>query len=181
MAEATLTDVVVVGGGGTGLAAASEVARLGRKVILLEKNPQTGGSTSWSVGSITATNTPHQKKAGIKDSADEHFEDLALHAGALAPRDNLALRRILVDHTTEMLDWLMSLGVVFVGPMPEPPHRYNRMHNVVPNSKSFAYHLTKHCRALGVDIRLQHRDAAPDHGERPRRGRRSAPARWHDA
>jgi hypothetical protein len=65
----------------------------------------------------------------------------------LAPRDNLALRRILVDHTTEMLDWLMSLGVVFVGPMPEPPHRYNRMHNVVPNSKSFAYHLTKHCRA----------------------------------
>jgi len=154
LAEATLTDVVVVGGGGTGLAAASEVARLGRKVILLEKNPQTGGSTSWSVGSVTATNTPHQKKAGIKDSADEHFEDLALHAGALAPRDNLALRRILVDHTTEMLDWLMSLGVVFVGPMPEPPHRYNRMHNVVPNSKSFAYHLTKYCRKLGVDIRL---------------------------
>lgn len=154
MAQATLTDVVVVGGGGTGLAAASEVARLGRKVILLEKNPHTGGSTSWSVGSITATNTPHQKKAGIQDSADEHFEDMALHAGALAPRDNLALRRILVDHTTEMLDWLMSLGVVFVGPMPEPPHRYNRMHNVVPNSKSFAYHLTKHCRELGVDIRL---------------------------
>jgi succinate dehydrogenase/fumarate reductase flavoprotein subunit len=53
-----------------------------------------------------------------------------------------------------MLDWLMSLGVVFVGPMPEPPHRYNRMHNVVPNSRSFAYHLTKHCRRLGVDIRL---------------------------
>ena len=81
MAGVTQTDVLVVGGGGTGLAAASEVARLGRKVILLEKNPQTGGSTSWSVGSITATNTPHQKKAGIKDSADEHFEDLALHAG----------------------------------------------------------------------------------------------------
>ena len=154
MAEITHSDVIVVGGGGTGLAAASEVARLGRKVILLEKNPQTGGSTSWSVGSLTAINTPHQKKAGIRDSADEHFEDLALHAGALAPRDNLALRRILVDNTTEMLNWLMSLGVVFVGPMPEPPHRYNRMHNVVPNSKSFAYHLTKHCRALGVDIRV---------------------------
>jgi succinate dehydrogenase/fumarate reductase flavoprotein subunit len=154
LAEATHTDVIVVGGGGSGLAAASEVARLNRRVILLEKNPHTGGSTSWSVGSITATNTPHQKKAGIEDSADAHFEDLALHAGALAPRDNLQLRRILVDHTTEMLDWLMSLGVVFVGPMPEPPHRCNRMHNVVPNSKSFAYHLTRHCRSLGVDIRL---------------------------
>jgi succinate dehydrogenase/fumarate reductase flavoprotein subunit len=147
-------DVIVVGGGGSGLAAASEAARLGRSVILLEKNAHTGGTTSWSVGSVTATNTPHQQRAGIKDSPEAHFEDLAAHAGALAPRDNLALRRILVDNTTDMLEWLMRLGVVFVGPMPEPPHRYPRMHNVVPNSKSFAYHLTRHCNDLGVDIRL---------------------------
>lgn len=146
-------DVVVVGGGGAGLAAASEAARSGASVILLEKNPHTGGTTSWSVGSVTAINTPHQRRAGIRDSADEHFEDLGLHAGALAPRDNLALRRVLVDNTTEMLDWLMQLGVVFVGPMPEPPHRYPRMHNVVPNSRSFAYHLTRHCRRIGVDLR----------------------------
>ncbi|MGQ0522101.1 MAG: FAD-dependent oxidoreductase [Betaproteobacteria bacterium] len=147
-------DVVVVGGGGAGLAAASEVARLGRSVVLLEKNPETGGSTSWSVGSISATNTPHQRRAGIRDTPDEHFEDMARHTGALAARDNLALRRILVDHTNDMFEWLMRLGVVFVGPMPEPPHRYNRMHNVVPNSRSFAYHLTRHCQRLGVDIRL---------------------------
>jgi succinate dehydrogenase/fumarate reductase flavoprotein subunit len=146
-------DVVVVGGGGAGLAAASEAARLGRTVVVLEKNPEPGGSTSWSVGSISATNTPHQRRIGIKDTPDEHFEDMAKHAGALAPRDNPALRRILVDHTNEMLEWLMRLGVVFVGPMPEPPHRYHRMHNVVPNSRSFAYHLTRYCRRLGVDIR----------------------------
>jgi succinate dehydrogenase/fumarate reductase flavoprotein subunit len=150
-------DVIVVGGGGAGLAAAAEAARLGRTVILLEKNPQTGGTTSWSVGSITATNTPHQQRAGIKDSPHAHFEDLAVHAGDLAPRDNLALRRLLVENTTDMLEWLMKLGVVFVGPMPEPPHRYPRMHNVVPNSKSFAYHLTRHCRELGVDIRVNTR------------------------
>ena len=146
-------DVVVVGGGGAGLAAASEAARLGRTVVLLEKNPEPGGSTSWSVGSISATNTPHQRRAGIKDTPDEHFQDMAKHAGSLAPRDNPALRRILVDHTNEMLEWLMRLGVVFVGPMPEPPHRYNRMHNVVPNSRSFAYHLARYCRRLGVHIR----------------------------
>lgn len=51
--------------------AASEAARLGFRVILLEKNP---------------------------------------HADPLAPRDNLALRRLLVDDTTGMLTWLMSLG-----------------------------------------------------------------------
>ncbi|MGQ0751601.1 MAG: FAD-dependent oxidoreductase, partial [Betaproteobacteria bacterium] len=125
-------DVVVVGAGGAGLAAASEAARLGRTVVLLEKNPEPGGSTSWSVGSISATNTPHQRRAGIRDTPDEHYEDMAKHAGALAARDNPALRRILVDRTNEMLEWLMQLGIVFVGPMPEPPHRYNRMHNVVP-------------------------------------------------
>ena len=100
----TTADVIVVGGGGSGLAAASEAARLGRSVILLEKNAHTGGTTSWSVGSVTATNTPHQKRAGIQDSPEAHFEDLALHAGPLAPRDNLALRRILVDNTTDMLE-----------------------------------------------------------------------------
>jgi succinate dehydrogenase/fumarate reductase flavoprotein subunit len=147
-------DVVVVGGGGAGLAAASEAARLGRSVVLLEKNPQPGGSTSWSVGSITATNTPHQRRAGIRDTPQEHFEDLGRFAGDLAPRDNLALRRILVDHTNEILDWLMAHGVVFVGPVPEPPHRYPRMHNVVPNSRSFAWHLERYCRRLGVDLRV---------------------------
>ena len=148
-------DVIVVGGGGAGLAAASEAAKLGRQVILLEKNPQTGGSTSWSVGSFTATNTEIQRRVGIiGDNADAHFEDLGLHNGIFAPRDNLALRRILVDGSTETLEWLMSLGVVFVGPMPDPPHRVARMHNVVPNSKSLAYHLTRYCRQLGVDIRL---------------------------
>ena len=154
MSGETIADVLVIGGGGAGLAAALEAAQLGRKVILLEKNPETGGSTSWSVGSVTATCTPHQRRAGIADSADAHFEDLGKHAGALAPRDNLRLRRILADNTTEMLDWLMSLGVVFVGPEEEPPHRVARMHNVVPNSRSFAYHLTRHCRRAGVDIRL---------------------------
>lgn len=155
MTAVSEADVIVVGGGGSGLAAAAEAARLGRSVILLEKNARTGGTTSWSVGSVTATNTPHQKRAGIQDSPEAHFEDLALHAGALAPRDNLALRRILVDNTTDMLEWLMRLGVVFVGPMPEPPHRFPRMHNVVPNSRSFAYHLTRHCMLLGVDIRVE--------------------------
>jgi succinate dehydrogenase/fumarate reductase flavoprotein subunit len=146
------TEVVVVGGGGAGLAAASEAARLGRRVVLLEKNPRLGGSTVWSVGSVTAINTPHQRRAGIRDTPDEHFEDLARHAGPLAPRDNMALRRLLVDNTTDMMAWLMELGVAFIGPMPEPPHRYPRMHNVLPNAGAFVYWLARRCRALGVRI-----------------------------
>jgi len=151
--EAT-ADVIVVGGGGAGLAAAAEAARLGRKTILFEKNPSLGGSTAWSVGSISASNTPHQLAQGILDTPDEHFEDLEALAGGNANRDNRALRRILVDHSNEMLNWLMSIGLVFVGPNIEPPHRQPRMHNVLPNSKAFPDRLGRHCRELGVDICL---------------------------
>jgi len=148
----TTWDVIVVGAGGAGLSAAAEAAALGRKVLLLEKNRAPGGATSWAVGTMTATSTSLQKRAGIADSRDWHFEDLAKHNGALDPRDNLGLRRILVDQSTEALDWLTSLGVVFVGPMPEPPHRVARMHNIVPSAKGFAYCLVRHCRKLGVEI-----------------------------
>ena len=50
------TDVIVVGGGGAALAASS-ARSAGAEAILLEKNPQLGGSTAWSVGSVTATQT----------------------------------------------------------------------------------------------------------------------------
>ena len=51
---------VVVGGGGSGLAAAIEARAAGRSVVLLEKNRKLGGSTAWSIGSISASGTPHQ-------------------------------------------------------------------------------------------------------------------------
>ena len=150
-------DVVVVGGGGAGLAAAAEAARLGRRVVLLEKNSKLGGSTAWSVGSMSITNSPHQLKRGIRDTPQEHFEDLGLLAGHYAPRDNLQLRRILTDNTNDMFGWLHGLGLEFAGPMIELPHRYPRMHLVLPNSRAFPRYLGRHCARLGVDIRLDTR------------------------
>ena len=149
-------DVVVIGGGGAALAAASAARTAGAEVILLEKNPQLGGSTAWSVGSVTATQTPHQKRAGIVDNPQDHLEDLKLFSAALnlAHRDNFELGRVLCEHTPAMFEWLLSTGLEFVGPFPEPPHRRPRMHNVLPNSRAFPYLLGRHCRAQGVDIRL---------------------------
>ena len=146
-------DVVVVGGGGAGLAAAIEASNEGATVALLEKNPILGGSTGWSVGSFSAAGTEFQHQAGyFEDSPDLHFEDLAKFAGDLVQRDNLTLRRILVNESPDTLRWLMAHGVVFMGPALEPPHRFPRMHNVVPGSKSFLYHLSRQCRKLGVQI-----------------------------
>ncbi len=148
-------DIVVVGGGGTGLAAAIEAAGAGRKVILLEKEPKLGGTTGRSVGSITASGTRLQKSAGVVDDAQAHFEDMPLFAPHLANRDNLELRRLLVDNVPDVVAWLERLGVVFFGPMPEPPHRVPRMHNILPSSKSYIHYLEKEARRLGVEIVLQ--------------------------
>ncbi|MCC6531639.1 MAG: FAD-dependent oxidoreductase [Burkholderiales bacterium] len=153
----THVDVIVIGGGGAGLAAASTAAELGRRVVLLEKEPQLGGSTAWSVGSVSATCTPHQIRQGIKDYPEHHHEDLKLFAGAQAERDNFELARVLTRHSPEMFRWLLSAGLEFVGPFPEPPHRRARMHNVLPNSRAFPFHLGRLCRKHGVQIELRTR------------------------
>ena len=151
------TDVIVVGGGGSGLAAAIEAASLERRVVLVEKNPKLGGSTAWSVGSISASNTPHQLKQGILDSPDDHFADMGLFCAKVNLPDNLVLRRVLIDNVSDTFRWLLSIGVVFHGPLMQPPHRKPRMHNVLPNSRAYIFHLGRRARKLGVDIRLDTR------------------------
>ena len=147
-------DVVVVGGGGSGLAAAIEARATGASVVLLEKNEKLGGSTAWSIGSISATGTPHQRRSGIDDNAADHWADMPGFAGELAARDNDALRRVLCDEIPATFRWLLDSGISFMGPMPEPPHRKPRMHNVLPNSRSYIYHLERRARRAGVDIRV---------------------------
>ena len=147
-------DVVVVGGGGSGLAAAIEARAAGASVVLLEKNETLGGSTAWSIGSISATGTPHQRRSGIDDNPVDHWADMPGFAGELAARDNDALRRILCEEVPATFQWLIDSGISFMGPMPEPPHRKPRMHNVLPNSRAYIYHLERRARRAGVDIRV---------------------------
>lgn len=146
-------DIVVVGGGGTGLMAAWAAASEGRSVLLLEKGERLGGTTGMSVGTVTATATRLQRSAGIEDNADDHFEDMAKFAGPLVNRDNLELRRLLVDNSRETVEILTDMGVVFVGPLPEPPHRLPRMHAIIPHSRGFIRQLEKACRQKNVEIR----------------------------
>jgi succinate dehydrogenase/fumarate reductase flavoprotein subunit len=146
-------DVVIIGGGGSGLAAAVSAAEAGGRVLLLEKAAKLGGTTSLSVGSVTASCTRLQRKAGIVDHPDEHFEDMPKFAADLADRDNTELRRILVDQVPDTVEWLLAKGVRFIGPMPEAPHRKPRMHNVLPNSRAYIFYLERACRKLGVEIR----------------------------
>jgi succinate dehydrogenase/fumarate reductase flavoprotein subunit len=148
------SDLAVVGGGGAGLAAAVEAARRGLKVVVLEKTNKLGGTTALSVGSIMAAGTPAQQRAGVKDSPQAHAEDLDRIRQALGVDDDPELRRVLTENVADTIAFLQSLGLNFLGPLPQPPHTAPRLHQVMPTSPAYIFQLGRHCRRLGVELRL---------------------------
>lgn len=151
-------DVLVVGAGGAGLAAALEAAAMGARVLVLEKGATPGGSTGLAIGSIAAACTRRQRAAGIADSLEAHLEDALrfAEAGGVDPgaiADNLLRFAALVRGAGAAVDWLEDLGVRFSGPHPEPPHRVYRMHNVVPHTRAMVEVLVQAAVARGVALR----------------------------
>ncbi len=63
-------DVIIVGGGLAGLAAAAELGDRGKSVILLDQEPEgfLGGQAFWSLGGLFMVDTPEQRRMGIRDS-----------------------------------------------------------------------------------------------------------------
>ncbi|MCV2489304.1 FAD-dependent oxidoreductase [Geodermatophilus sp. YIM 151500] len=147
-------DILVIGGGGSGLATAVRAAQRGARVLVVEKRDRVGGSTALSVGSITAAGTRLQRRAGVQDSPQAFLEDMYAFRPELLEGDAPDLRRLLADEAAATVSWLEELGVAFVGPYPEPPHRVPRMHNVIPNSRSYIARLSAAAERLGVAVRL---------------------------
>jgi uncharacterized protein len=63
-------DVIIVGAGLSGLVAAAELAEAGRKIIILDQEPEQslGGQAFWSFGGIFLVDSPEQRRMGIRDS-----------------------------------------------------------------------------------------------------------------
>ena len=103
------TDVVVVGSGIAGLAAAIEARQAGAKVDVLEKMPLTGGNTRISDGGVAAPGTDLQKQMGVQDSPDLFYEDM-LKAGLGLNHPELV--RVLADQAAAAVAWTIRvLGV----------------------------------------------------------------------
>jgi predicted oxidoreductase len=70
-------DVIVVGHGLAGLAAAAEVADAGRRVLLVDQEPEQslGGQAFWSLGGLFLVDTPEQRRMGVHDSHDLALSD----------------------------------------------------------------------------------------------------------
>src|SRR5881398_2302983 len=76
-------DAIVIGAGLAGLAATSELADAGRRVILLEQEPEPwlGGQAFWSFGGLFLVNSAEQRRLGVRDSHECALKDWMATAG----------------------------------------------------------------------------------------------------
>lgn len=107
--------IVVVGAGGAGLAAAVAAVDAGASVILLERNTSLGGTFHFSGGTYATGNSRVTDAAGTGDSADKHFADVIEISRGTVNRD---LVRAIVDGSGPTLDWLMQNGLQLTSDTP---------------------------------------------------------------
>src|SRR3712207_2041262 len=84
------TDVIVVGAGLAGLAATAEIADAGRRVILLDQEPEQslGGQAFWSFGGLMLVDSPEQRRLRVKDSFELALSDWLGSAAFDRPEDH---------------------------------------------------------------------------------------------
>lgn len=108
--EEYTADIVVIGAGAAGLAAAVTAKEAGANVIIMEKVGIPGGSTTRSGGKILAAGTTYQKELGIEDNADLMYQYLMSfdHDGLM----NETLVRQFCDNSLENFNWLLDRGTL---------------------------------------------------------------------
>ena len=117
-------EVVVVGFGGAGAAAAMEAHDAGADVLILEKMAVPGGTTRMSGGGIYCGGTSLQKELGIEDSTEEVYKFFMAAAnldGKLTADPELM--KIVAERGSETFEWCRELGITFPTHLWQtPPH-----------------------------------------------------------
>ena len=109
-------DAIVVGAGLAGLAAAAELGDRGKRVIVLDQEPEQflGGQAFWSLGGLFMVDTPEQRRMGIRDSRALALADWM--GSAQFDRDEDAWPRRWAEAYVEfaageMRHWLRAMGL----------------------------------------------------------------------
>jgi fumarate reductase flavoprotein subunit len=147
-------EVVVVGSGAAGLAAALEAAACGATVLVAEAERATGGSSRLSGSWIQAAGTSVQRAAGIDDSPAAMLHDyLSVNRWRVAP----GLARVLCEDASEVVEWLRRLGVTF-GPLQRAgAEPVARGHRAIGEGAALIDTLERACVEAGVEIALGNR------------------------
>jgi predicted oxidoreductase len=111
--------VIVVGAGLSGLVATAELADAGRRVVLLDQEPEQslGGQAFWSFGGLFLVDSPEQRRMRIHDSHELAWQDWLGTAGFDRP-DDLWPRRWAEAYVAfaagEKREWLAGQGIKLV-------------------------------------------------------------------
>ncbi|GAA5813678.1 hypothetical protein MFLAVUS_007164 [Mucor flavus] len=97
--------IIVVGGGLSGLAAAHTVVEQGGNVLLLDKNPFFGGNSTKATSGINGALTRTQVALDIKDSVEQFYQDTLKSARDLARPD---LIKVLTGRSGSAVEWLQD-------------------------------------------------------------------------
>lgn len=113
-------DAIVVGAGLAGLVATTEIAEKGKRVLLLDQEPESslGGQAWWSFGGLFLVDSKEQRRMGVKDSYELARQDWfgSAQFDRLDDEDYWAKQwaeSYLKFATYEKRDWLRSLGIRF--------------------------------------------------------------------
>lgn len=113
-------DVIVIGAGLAGLVATAELADAGKKVMLLDQEPEAsiGGQAWWSFGGLFLVNSPEQRRLGIKDTYELAWQDWLGTAGFDRDEDEdywgVKWAEAYVKFAAEeKRDWLRKQGIRF--------------------------------------------------------------------
>jgi succinate dehydrogenase/fumarate reductase flavoprotein subunit len=149
-AENLKADLVVIGGGGAGLAAALAAAENGCKsIIVLEKAGSAAGSTAMA-HDIFGAESPVQKRQGVDARKDELFK-IAME-WAHWTRINPRIVRAFIDKSGDTIGWLESKGLSFELIQYFPNQVPLVRHSVKGHGNALMKALRENCQALGVQI-----------------------------
>lgn len=151
------TDVVVVGAGGAGLAAALTAAQNGTDVVVLEKMAMVGGASSMAGGGTNATGSQWQQSYGIEDSPEAYFMDIMENGHFFSDARTLWLY---ANTQGAAFDWLVAedgaaLPYVNSQPSSSAEHTYGRTFSPEGGGAGVVSALQQKVTDLGVEILLE--------------------------
>lgn len=131
------TDIIVIGGGGTGFAAAVSGAELGANVVLLEKRSSPGGTSVFANG-LFGAESPVQKRMGVAAMKDDAFKIAMDYSHwEINPR----IFRAFIEKSGDTIGWLEKKGL-----------RFGAIFSMYPGIDALTYHSLGPLRKTGPTI-----------------------------
>ena len=106
------TDVIIIGGGGAGIAAGIEALDAGAHALVIEKTAEPGGAAIMSGGGCLIVGSPLQERAGIHDTPDLAFDDWMKWGG---PSTDAVWARAYIEHSLhDLYHWAEDNGAAWI-------------------------------------------------------------------